>query len=272
MGFNFPNTPSDGALFTPIAGGPTYTWSAATGAWRLASAGLSSGVYIGDNPPANPVQGQLWWNATTGLTFIYYNDGNSSQWVQFNEGPAVADPYPLNAANMQLHSKSAGNVAFNSKADGSGTDVFTVNNLGTLIFGGLADKGGDNLLHFDWATSLLTLFVDNTSVGQVFTNQNSPMTGGGGKFLNGLIVNWGQVVTNASGDAGITFAQPFTNATSYSVVGALNTGTGVVGTVYYGCTICNLAAASCSVQARGISGGAVSAAGSSAVKWIAIGS
>jgi hypothetical protein len=50
---------------------------------------LSAGVYIGDNPPANPVTGQLWWQSSTGNTFISYNDGNSTQWVQFNTGPPL---------------------------------------------------------------------------------------------------------------------------------------------------------------------------------------
>jgi hypothetical protein len=89
MSFNFPNTPSDGALFTPSVGGPTYSWSASTGAWMKVSGGLSAGVYIGDNPPANPVTGQLWWQSSSGNTFIYYSDPNSSQWVQFNTGPAT---------------------------------------------------------------------------------------------------------------------------------------------------------------------------------------
>ena len=90
MAFNFPNTPTDGQNFVPVVGGPVYAWSAATGAWMITSGGLSAGVYIGDLPPANPAIGQLWWNSTTGLTFIWFNDGNTSQWVQFNTGPAPA--------------------------------------------------------------------------------------------------------------------------------------------------------------------------------------
>jgi microcystin-dependent protein len=48
-------------------------------------------TYNGPTPPPAPVEGQLWYwtEATTGggSLYIWYNDGNSSQWV-----PAVAQP------------------------------------------------------------------------------------------------------------------------------------------------------------------------------------
>ncbi|HEY8097248.1 MAG TPA: pyocin knob domain-containing protein, partial [Methylobacter sp.] len=38
-------------------------------------------VTISDTPPASPTAGNLWWESDTGNLYIYYNDGNSSQWV-----------------------------------------------------------------------------------------------------------------------------------------------------------------------------------------------
>ena len=34
-------------------------------------------------PTANVDAGDMWWDKTTGESYIYYNDGDSSQWVQF---------------------------------------------------------------------------------------------------------------------------------------------------------------------------------------------
>ena len=34
--------------------------------------------------PSGAVDGDLWWDEETGSLYIYYNDGSSSQWVQFN--------------------------------------------------------------------------------------------------------------------------------------------------------------------------------------------
>ena len=36
---------------------------------------------ISGNPPADPENGQLWWNSSDGRLYIYYTDADSSQWV-----------------------------------------------------------------------------------------------------------------------------------------------------------------------------------------------
>jgi hypothetical protein len=39
-------------------------------------------VDIASTAPENPNVGDLWWNNTNGVLYIYYNDGSSSQWVE----------------------------------------------------------------------------------------------------------------------------------------------------------------------------------------------
>ena len=81
---DFPDSPSNGA--TVIANGITYIYNAAKGVWRdNATAGIAS-----DNPPANPVEGQMWFNSTEAALYFYYNDGSSAQWVSVS-GPAGTD-------------------------------------------------------------------------------------------------------------------------------------------------------------------------------------
>jgi hypothetical protein len=41
---------------------------------------------IGDSPPASPVVGQTWWQSSSGNSFVYYDDGNSLQWVPSHVG------------------------------------------------------------------------------------------------------------------------------------------------------------------------------------------
>jgi len=81
MAFDFPASPTPGTSFTP-AGGKPYVWDGV--AWRLSGAGITTSVIIADTPPVGVVHGTLWWEADTGNTFIYYDDGDSKQWVQFN--------------------------------------------------------------------------------------------------------------------------------------------------------------------------------------------
>ena len=86
MGFNFPDAPTPGQVFG------NYTWDVATGAWKLTASGGSGGggsITISDTPPASPAAGALWWESDTGNEYIYYNDGNSSQWVMISGGAGV---------------------------------------------------------------------------------------------------------------------------------------------------------------------------------------
>ncbi len=46
-------------------------------------------VTVGDNPPVGAGttnNGELWWESDTGDLYVYYNDGDSSQWVMANSG------------------------------------------------------------------------------------------------------------------------------------------------------------------------------------------
>ena len=44
-------------------------------------ADLSSGVTTSDTPPSSPSDNALWFNSSEGQLYVYYNDGDSSQWV-----------------------------------------------------------------------------------------------------------------------------------------------------------------------------------------------
>ena len=81
---DFPNAPTTGQYF--VAGnGVTYQWN---GTFWLPVGGTTA-LYIGDTPPALPGSGQLWFKSDEARLYIYYNDGNSTQWV-----PAAPIPAP----------------------------------------------------------------------------------------------------------------------------------------------------------------------------------
>lgn len=58
-------------------------WNAATNQWVFAMPFIYATAVI-DNvaPPLNSPFGTMWWNKDTGLLYILYNDGTTSQWVQ----------------------------------------------------------------------------------------------------------------------------------------------------------------------------------------------
>jgi hypothetical protein len=73
---DFPASPTDGQVYG------NYVWSASTGAW-LSKGVTQTTAVTSDVPPSNPKAGDMWYNSTDGVMYLYYYDGNSYQWVQF---------------------------------------------------------------------------------------------------------------------------------------------------------------------------------------------
>lgn len=69
-------------VVTYIDAGPNIIVSSHVGIVTVTGIGLT----IGDAPPANPVIYPLWWDSTVAKPYLYYNDGDSTQWVEFAPG------------------------------------------------------------------------------------------------------------------------------------------------------------------------------------------
>jgi hypothetical protein len=67
--------------FTGSQGVIGYTGSASTEIGYTGSAGEGSSVTTSTTAPVSPTAGDLWWNSETGQLKIYYQDIDSSQWV-----------------------------------------------------------------------------------------------------------------------------------------------------------------------------------------------
>lgn len=68
--------------------------------------GGGASVTVSDTPPAGPSDGNLWWNSNTGIAFIYYNDGSSSQWVELS-------PKSVSSSSSSGSASSDEIIAFN---------------------------------------------------------------------------------------------------------------------------------------------------------------
>ena len=83
MATNFPNSPSNGDTHT--FGGVTYTYNSTRGVWT-ASSGSSGGggasVSTSDSAPSSPSDGDLWFDTADNSLFVYYQDTDSSQWIE----------------------------------------------------------------------------------------------------------------------------------------------------------------------------------------------
>jgi hypothetical protein len=53
------------------------TYGRKNAAW----APVAASVVVSDTPPVSPKPGDLWWDSVGGQLYVWFNDGNSSQWV-----------------------------------------------------------------------------------------------------------------------------------------------------------------------------------------------
>jgi len=75
---DFPSSPAVGTIYPSpaVPGQPQYTYDGEK--W---TSGTSNGaIYVSDTPPPAPVN-SLWWESDTGIMYVRYNDGSSTQWV-----------------------------------------------------------------------------------------------------------------------------------------------------------------------------------------------
>lgn len=59
-----------------------------TAAANGSGGGGGSSITISETAPASPTDGMVWWDSTSGIPYIYYDDGTTSQWVTFAMGPS----------------------------------------------------------------------------------------------------------------------------------------------------------------------------------------
>ena len=83
LGLSGANYGTSGQVLTSAGSGAAPTW-------ETAAAGAS--VTTSDTPPASPSDGDLWYDSVGGRTYVYYDDGDSSQWVDTSpQGSGVSD-------------------------------------------------------------------------------------------------------------------------------------------------------------------------------------
>lgn len=75
MALDFPSNPIDGQIYN------NYVWSAGTSAWK-ARPQAPSVTTQSPLAPASPNVGDIWINTNLGISFHYYDDGTSKQWVE----------------------------------------------------------------------------------------------------------------------------------------------------------------------------------------------
>ena len=219
-----------------ITGGTSGQYLSTNGAGVLSwstvvSSGGGASVTIGDSAPARPSAGNLWWDSSVGNLAIYYNDGDSSQWVD--------------AVSAYVFPSTVNNLSITTSTQATSTTT------GALIVSGGAGFGGAmyvaNTSYVAGAqiitTATISLYASNNSTGTTATfvilstaSSNSTNTGalqvvGGAGIFGGLFVGGSVTSTN------LTLTSTATSTSTITGALVVAGGVGIGGNLYIGGSI-----------------------------------
>jgi C1q domain len=142
MALNFPNSPTDGQIYTDTPSGNRWVWDSANTVWKSTST-FTQTITVASTAPGTPVIGQLWWNQDYGRLLVYYSDGTSSQWVD-----ASPSDYTSGLAYGQANTVfGVANAAFGK------ANTALANTSGVTTAGSLNVNGAISMASSQWLTA-----------------------------------------------------------------------------------------------------------------------
>ena len=148
-----------------------------------------------DTAPSNPTDGDLWWNSDNGELKVYYNDGNSSQWVDANSEGGFVQYWTQTNTNGSLGITTTGFVGIGTT---TATDALTV-------------KGNVNV------TGVST-FSGNVTLSNTLTANSQVGTAGSVLSSTGSGLQWVSPLTGPQGAQGHQGVQGATGAQGHQGV------------------------------------------------------
>lgn len=216
MAFDFPNTPTTNQIVT-MPDGTVRKWDGVK--WVAGQTPVAPYCYTGDTPPSNSTPGASWWDSVSCQLFVYYNDGNSSQWVPAVAIPASVGEAPSNnyvygrqngqwanlGAIAQLQGNVGRNLIHNSMFNVAqrGTGPFTTSGWGLDRW--LSAVGGSTM-----STSRITLSdADRAAIGDEAARLALQCVGTGTAGAGDFIIPATQTIEDVTRLAGKTIVLSF---------------------------------------------------------------
>jgi len=75
MALDFPANPTDGQIYG------AYSYNAAKNVWQGREESATVAI-VSPTVPTNPNNGDIWYNSALGISYVYYSDVDSGQWVE----------------------------------------------------------------------------------------------------------------------------------------------------------------------------------------------
>lgn len=138
-GLTYPTTNGSSGDVLTSDGAGNITWAAPTG-----GSGGGANVTISDTAPGSAQPGDLWWESDKGRLKIYYNDTDSTQWV--DASPPLADATSIGGSGTV--SMKASIIPDANATYDIGSAEYKIRDL-YLDTGSIHTEGGKNLSFYD---------------------------------------------------------------------------------------------------------------------------
>ena len=114
---------SEGSLKVYFSDGDSNQWVDASPGGVITGGGAS--VTTSDAPPSNAADGDLWWQSDVGVLKIYYDDGNTQQWVDASPGGTSSAPPSILYADVASFPAVGASESLFAYADDTGSMYYS---------------------------------------------------------------------------------------------------------------------------------------------------
>lgn len=164
---------------------------------------------VADTAPVGPLVGDLWWNSANGIEYVWYDDGDSSQWVATN--PYVHTTGPSTAIEVGV-TQILNGIAGNLLAVGVSGSLALAATVGT---GDIVRNNGATLVNPIISTIINTGTLTLPTTTDTLVGRNTIDT-----LTNKSISGASNTLTNIPNSA-LTYSSVSINGTSVSLGGAI---------------------------------------------------
>lgn len=237
MPLDFPPSPTDGQVYD------NWVYSTSKGAWQAKP--LESDVAVPSPiPPSTPNNGDLWFNSDDGNLYVYYNDGDTSQWVQVKSDATLSSTLGTRVTALEAVPTGLVQLVPTSVSVASGTGSYNTN-TGVITFSGATDVRINGvfsaaytnykiLINSTGASTNMTLSMRMRAAGTDYTTANQvfgvsywgypgALANTGSTTSTSMQVGWIEGAATSKNFTSIELANPFTttytsfisNSTSY---------------------------------------------------------
>ena len=173
---------ANGALAVDTTNNAFYFRS--NNAWNQVTGGGGASVTVSDTAPATPESGDLWYDSTSLILFIYY----SGNWIELNPDTGaeeLSDLTDINVTNpVDGQVLKYNGTEWVNDSDSSGTSINSIDDINDVTIASLANGQFLKYNGSAWVNDAIDLGTDTT-----------------GSYVQSLVAGTGVTLTNNSGES-----------------------------------------------------------------------